>query len=173
MLPYSVGSTLLGCPTTPLLSPLDDLHAFKTGLLNDSLMLWEKKKVTRSHIIQIGTLLQYCDVRLGREMHIQSRYFSDMPKSSRIISLTLSFFMSRLRPFKLSTNYGCTVRAISALRWPKSRSWNHLSLTCAPIWTSCVTQNHVSVFSPYTCWSISSVCDGDFYDKTKNFRFIR
>ena len=31
---------------------------------------------------------------------------------------------------------------------------------------------HDMVLSPYSCWSISSVCDGVFSSWTKNFKFI-
>ena len=48
--------------------PLDGLHAFKTGPLDDPLELGEKKKVARSKIRWIGRLFQYGDVLLGQEL---------------------------------------------------------------------------------------------------------
>ena len=45
---------------------------------------------------------------------------------------------------------------------------------CSTLNLLCHSKIHVShiVLSPYTCWSISSVCNGVFSNQTKNFRFI-
>ena len=49
-------------------SPLEGLHTFKTGPLDDPHELGEKKKVTQSKIRWTGRLLQYGDVLLGQEL---------------------------------------------------------------------------------------------------------
>ena len=48
--------------------PLDGLHAFKMGPLDDPLELGEKKKVTRSKVKWIGRLFQHGDGLLGQEL---------------------------------------------------------------------------------------------------------
>ena len=49
-------------------SPLEGLHTFKTGPLDDPHELGEKKRVTRSKIRWTGRLLQYGNVLLGQEL---------------------------------------------------------------------------------------------------------
>ena len=70
-----------------------------------------------------------------------------MPKLLVIIFQSLLFFI-----FSWQSNNDChTPPALSTWHWPQScllkatQSWSHLSLPCAPIWTSCVTQKHVYV----------------------------
>ena len=87
--------------------PLDDLHSFKTGSLNYPLKLGEKKKVTRSKIRWVGRLFQDSNVPLSQEMqnvqHSQSRYSSDMTKSSLIITHNTFLFHNHLTCYHLSS----------------------------------------------------------------------
>lgn len=55
-------------PQLCLYALLDDLHAFRTGFLDDPFEIGEKKKVTRSKIKQVGRLFKYGDVLLGQEL---------------------------------------------------------------------------------------------------------
>ena len=113
--------------------------------------------------------------KLPDDQYTQSRYFSDMPKSSVMNFQTLTFFLcpADLRSFERSTNNHHTLHVLPAWCWPHScllkafRSRNPILLLHISLWTSCIIQKHIRVLSPYLC-----VCNGVFSNWIKNFRLI-
>ena len=126
------------------------------------------EKVTQSKIWWIERLFKYGDVFLGKECR------SGTPNP-------ITFLFSRL-----------TITRTVNQRLPRTNCLTHsklfsvLHVEGSSLLESSFTSSHPSfkllchsktrvrnrMLSPYTCWSISSVCDGVFPRRTKSFRFI-
>ena len=156
----------------------DALYVFKMGFFDNLLELREKKNVTQSNIRWIGRLFQYGNVPLCQELldaqHTQSYYFSDLSKSSEIIFQTVLFHV-QLSCDHLNSQLKIATHHLSyPLDIDLCPNLSSFTLTRPSLDLLCHSQRPVYMgLSLSTYWNISSVCDGVFPNRDKNFRFIR
>ena len=152
-------------------STLDGLHSFKTVPLDDPLELGEKKKVTWGKIIEYGgssRIVIFLSVRNFRILCTPSLVTFQTCLDLRNIvifcvqlicdhlnrQLTISIY---LLPFPLNVK-------LSSAYWspPPPPTPGVIFQLLTTFFEPLVPRVRDLVLSPYTCWSISSACDGVF-----------
>ena len=141
----------------------DELHAFKTEPSDDPLWLREKEKVKQGESRWMERLLKSQHIYLVPLLFRHSKTFGDdLPKIVLFhIQQTCNHWTVNWRS-PLTT---CSNR----LMLPSVLLVEDLPPPCGPLWRSCARNGVTS--SHY--WSVSCAWDGVFWNRTKNFRFIR
>ena len=162
------------------LSPLDSLKAFKTTPLPWRYpWTWGKENVTQSKTRGTGRLFKFGDVFLCQKLPVAQRTQSHyLFRHLQIFGDNLSYavlFHVQLTcdPLKSQSTIFHTPPALPVLFAESlpllessfTSSWRFLNLLCH--WKTHVRD---MVLFPYTCWIISSICDGVFSKSDKRFQ---
>ena len=146
---------------------------------------WKKGKVTRNNIRWIGGLFFYSDIPISQELPGATKCFSDMPKSSVIIFLTLSFCScpADFWSIEQSTNDHHATPAIHARCWLSLACWRHPSPRVIFYFLATLFERLVPSKDSFARHGINFIglpknCKFLWWDfpepnRTKNFRYIR